>query len=242
MDAPQYWPFVHEYSIQNAAVAALQFWMADLKQYIPSNAIDCINTAFFYNDFTQQMWTLPEEVLFGCFMTTLNSTFQTELSQEEEGYECASESFNIPTPLSRAPGVYHVSTRENFSFDPTNLGQLPIVPELYDGYSPQGYRCHSFICHRLVFTSSDEESPVTPDDSNQNYPSVPSHRCAEPSPTTPTMDHFLTEAWDDNSPKNTFQQHLWMMMFGQKIQFLIDSYVFMKPLSWTASVPPPAHI
>ena len=27
MDAPQYWPFAQEYSIWNATVAALQFWM-----------------------------------------------------------------------------------------------------------------------------------------------------------------------------------------------------------------------
>ena len=30
MDATDYWPFAREYSIWNAAVAALQFWMADL--------------------------------------------------------------------------------------------------------------------------------------------------------------------------------------------------------------------
>ena len=31
MDASQYWPFTHEYSIWSAAVETLQFWMADLK-------------------------------------------------------------------------------------------------------------------------------------------------------------------------------------------------------------------
>ena len=40
---------------------------------------------------------------------------------------------------------------------------------------------------------------MTPDDSHQTYPSAPAHRCAEPSPTTPTTDQFLTEVWDDDS-------------------------------------------
>ena len=43
-------------------------------------------------------------------MTTLNEAFETELAQEGEGYESGSENFNIPTPLSRAPRIYHVST------------------------------------------------------------------------------------------------------------------------------------
>ena len=30
MNATDYWPFAQEYSIWNAAVTALQFWMADL--------------------------------------------------------------------------------------------------------------------------------------------------------------------------------------------------------------------
>ena len=40
MDATHYWPFAREYSIWNAAVAAQQFWMADLEPYILSNAIE----------------------------------------------------------------------------------------------------------------------------------------------------------------------------------------------------------
>ena len=44
MDATDYWPFAREYSIWNAAVAALHFWMADLNPQMLSNAI---------NEFTQ---------------------------------------------------------------------------------------------------------------------------------------------------------------------------------------------
>ena len=35
--------------------------MADLKQYILSNAIDHVYIAFFYSDFIQQMQASPEE-------------------------------------------------------------------------------------------------------------------------------------------------------------------------------------
>ena len=35
MDATNYWPFAREYSIWNATVAALQFWMEDLKTSHP---------------------------------------------------------------------------------------------------------------------------------------------------------------------------------------------------------------
>ena len=35
MDATHYWPFAREYSIWNAALAALQFWMADLEPQTP---------------------------------------------------------------------------------------------------------------------------------------------------------------------------------------------------------------
>ena len=84
MDATHYWPFPREYSIWNAAVTALQFWTADLKCHILSNAIECIYTAFFYDNSVQQLQNLPEEILFGCFITTLNDTFEREITQEEE--------------------------------------------------------------------------------------------------------------------------------------------------------------
>ena len=92
--------------------------------------------AFFYGDCTQQMQSLPEETLFGHFVTTLNNAFETELAQEDEGYESGGESLNIPTPLSRAPRVYHVSSIEELSFDPANFDQSPPTPEYHEGHSP----------------------------------------------------------------------------------------------------------
>ena len=160
MDASQYWPFAHDYSIWNATVTALQFWRADLKPHILSNTIDWVYAALFYSDFTQLIWNIPEEILFSCFVTILNDAFVTELVQEDEVYESGSESFNIPTPLSRAPRIYHVSRREEFSFDPGNFGPSPTTPEQCEWTSCHRYRCHSFTWHQLVFTSSNDESPV----------------------------------------------------------------------------------
>ena len=136
--------------------------MADLKPHIPSNILDQVYAAYFYDDFTQQMQSLPKEMLFICFVTTLNNAFETELVQEDKGYESGSESFNIPTLLSRALSIYHFSIMEELSFDTANFGQSPTTPGHYEEHSPPGYRCHSFTCHQLEFTSSDDESPVRP--------------------------------------------------------------------------------
>ena len=99
MDATHYWPFPREYSVWNAAVTALQFWMADLKPHILNNATERVYIAFFCCDSAQQLRNMSEEVLFGHFMTTLNDTFERELVQEDEGYEIGSKNLSIPTHL-----------------------------------------------------------------------------------------------------------------------------------------------
>ena len=103
MDAVHYWPFAGEFSIWNATFTALQFCTANLKPHILSNTTEKVYTAFFYSTSAQQLWYLPEEILFSCFVTTLNDTFQKELAQENEGYESGHETLNIATPLQRAP-------------------------------------------------------------------------------------------------------------------------------------------
>ena len=154
-----FWPFAQEYSIWNAAVAALQFWTVDLKPHILSNAIEQVYAAFFYSNSTQQLQSLPEEILFSHFMTTLNDTFEIELTQEDEGYESGSESLNILTPLRRTPQIYQVSASKNLSFNHTT----PLTTaEQHPVLSPQRYRNCSPVCHYLVFSSSNEESLVRP--------------------------------------------------------------------------------
>ena len=81
------------------------------------------------------MGHLPEETLFGHFITILNNVFEAELAQEDEGYESGSESFNIPTPLSRALRIYYVSTMEELTFNSTNFGQSATLPEHHEEHS-----------------------------------------------------------------------------------------------------------
>ena len=118
MNVTDYWPMAREYSVWNAAVAALQFWTADLKAHVLSSAIEQVYNAFFYSTSTHLLCQQSNEVLFSHFMTTLNTAFRRKLKLDDEGYESGSENFNIPTPLRRTSKIHHVSSDENVSFDP----------------------------------------------------------------------------------------------------------------------------
>ena len=142
-------------------------------------------------------------------MTTLNDAFETDLAQEDNGYESRSENFNTPTPLSRILRIYHGSAREDFSFNPSHFGESPTTPMQHEETSSCQYRCCSFTCHQLVFTSSNDESPVRPQHSITDARS-PVTRRAELSSSvhqnlnnlithTPKPDLFLTDAWDDDT-------------------------------------------
>ena len=76
MDATGYWPMAREYSVWNAAIAALQFWTADLKAHALSSAIKEVYTTFFYAASAHTLHQQSDEVLFSHFMTTLNTAFE----------------------------------------------------------------------------------------------------------------------------------------------------------------------
>ena len=104
-----------EYSIWNAAVAALQFWTGDLEVHVLSSTIEQVYNAFFYSTSTHLLCQQSDEILFSCFMTILNATFESKLALEDKGYESNSENFNIPTPLRRTSKIHNVSSVENRS-------------------------------------------------------------------------------------------------------------------------------
>ena len=118
MNVTNYWPMDREYSVWNATISALQFWTADLKAHVLSSAIEQLYNAFFYSTSTHLLCQQSDEVLFGCFITTLNAAFESKLTLEDKGYESGSENFNIPTPLRRTSRIHHVSSDKNISFDP----------------------------------------------------------------------------------------------------------------------------
>ena len=121
MDATDYWPMAREYSIWNTAIVSLQFWTVDLAKLTLGNAREEVYLALFYTASTHTLCQQSDEILFGCFMTTLNAAFERKLALEDEGYESSSENFNMPTPLRKALKIHHVSSIGNASFDPESV-------------------------------------------------------------------------------------------------------------------------
>ena len=79
---------LHENILYGKPVSVLHFWMEDIEPHVLSHAIDWVYTAytaFFYGNHAQQIWNLPEEILFSHFMAFLNDTFEVELTQEDKG-------------------------------------------------------------------------------------------------------------------------------------------------------------
>ena len=155
MDPIDYWPMAREYSVWNATEEALQFWTADLEAHILSSIVEQVYNAFFYSTSMHLLCQQSDEILFSCFMTTLNATFESKLALEDEGYESGSENFNIPTPLRRTSKIHHVSSVKNASFDPD-----PVTPH---GTGTQESHCRP-VCRCLTFNSSEEDDVDTPTD------------------------------------------------------------------------------
>ena len=118
MNVTDYWPMAREYPVWNATVAALQFWTTDLKAHVLSSTIEQVHNTFFYSTSTHLLCQQSDEVLFSHFKTTLNATFGSKFTLEDEGYESGSENFKVPTPVRRTSRMHHVSSDENISFDP----------------------------------------------------------------------------------------------------------------------------
>ena len=164
MDPVDYWLMAREYSLWNAVIAALQFWTADLKPHMLSSTIEQVYNAFFYSTSMHLLCQQSDEILLGCFMTTLNAAFESKLALEDEGYESGSKNFNIPTPLSRTSKIHHISSIENASFDPN-----PVKP-----CSTGTKESHCRLVHRhLTFSSSQEDDDDTPTDEIPSPNSTP---------------------------------------------------------------------
>ena len=53
MNTTDYWLMAREYSVWNAAVAALQFWTADLEAHVLSSDTEEVYPTFFYSTSAQ---------------------------------------------------------------------------------------------------------------------------------------------------------------------------------------------
>ena len=79
-----------EYSIWNAAAAALQLWIADLEAHFLSSTIEQVYNASFYSISTHLLCWQSDEILFSHFETTLKAAFESKLALEDEGFENSS--------------------------------------------------------------------------------------------------------------------------------------------------------
>ena len=118
MGITDYWPIAVEYLIWNATIASLQFWTADLNMTTLGIGMEEVYSAFFYTTSINTLHQHSDEILFGCFMTTLSAAFKQKLALEDEGYESSSENFNMPPPLRKMPKIYHMSSVKHASFNP----------------------------------------------------------------------------------------------------------------------------
>ena len=162
MNVTDYWPMAQEYSVWNAAVAALKFWTTDLEAHVLSSAIEQVYNAFLYSMSTHLLHQQSDEVLFGCFVTTLNTTFESKLALEDQGYKSGSENFNIPTPLRRTSRIHHILSDQNISFDPVTACSM---------HTSQSH-CKP-IQHQLTFSSSDDDDDTSTVDNSSPSSTAP---------------------------------------------------------------------
>ena len=76
MNITDYWPMAREYLIWNATIASLQFWTADLNVTTLGITTEEVYSAFFYTTSTYTLCQQYDEILFSCFVTTLNAAFE----------------------------------------------------------------------------------------------------------------------------------------------------------------------
>ena len=117
-------------------------------------------------------------------MTTLNAAFESKLAIEDEGYERSAENFKITTPLRRTSKIYHVSSVENVSFDPSPVTLC----------SAGTRQLHCRPVHRCLTYSSSEDDDDTP---TEEIPSPDS---------TPVQYH--ADAFQQPSSKYTLNAHV----------------------------------
>ena len=166
MDAADYWPMVREYSIWNTTIASLQFWTEDLDPVTLGRATECVYTTFFYSPSSHTLHQQSNEILFGCFVITLNAVFDQQLSLADEGYESGSDTIDLPTPLRKTPRLHHVPSMEHASFDPA-----PTTPCITPQTPPRP------VCRCLSFSSADsytpDSTPECSEDEKEHFQMVP---------------------------------------------------------------------
>ena len=132
-------------------------------------------------------------MFFGCIVTTLNDAFECELAQKGERYESGSESMVIPTPLCKAPWLYHVSTQESLSFRPATPRACPSPGSL-----------NTLHCH-LTF----EEDRDTPYHSMEHH--LPDENTLACHLTSMEEEDEDEEDAEEHFPTSSLDDDVWMI-------------------------------
>ena len=156
METAEYWLMAHEYAIWNAAIAPLQIWAEDLNLITLGIASECIYTTLFWTPTSHTLCQLSEDVLFGCFVITLNAAFTQQLSLADEGYESGSDTIDLPTPLRKTPCIHHVSSMDHASFNPAHTTPHRTVTLTPSRFPQMPTRP---VCRHLSFNSNSDQDP-----------------------------------------------------------------------------------
>ena len=150
-----YWLVAREYSVWNTAIAALQFWTADLKAHILSSTIEPVYNAFFYSTSTYMLCQQSDEALFSHFMTTLNA---------------ACLKVNSPLKMKAMTVVAKILTYPHHLEEPPRFTTFPVlrmhpltcIQSYHTAQVPGTHHCR-LVCRHLTFSFSEED-----DDGNSN--------------------------------------------------------------------------
>ena len=90
--------------------------------------------------------------------------FDQQLSLADEGYECGSDTIDLPTPLGKTPRIHHISSMEHASFNPA-----PVTPCNTPQTPPRP------VHRQLSFSSADDNTLECPEDEEdkENFQMVP---------------------------------------------------------------------
>ena len=159
MDVTDYWPMVREYSIWNPTIASLQFWTEDIDPVTLGRATEHVYTTFFYSSSNHTLHQQSHEMLFGCFVITLNAAFDPQLTLTDY-------TTDLLTPLRKTPRIHHVSSMEHASFDPAST-----TPHSTPQTPPRP------VCRCLSFSSADgytpDSTPECSEDKEEDFQMVP---------------------------------------------------------------------
>ena len=141
-----------------------------------------------------------DEVLFGHFMTTPNTAYESKLTLEDEGYDSGSKNFNIPIPIRRTSKIHHISNEEHASFDPDPV--MPCSTGIRELPCRLVNRCQTF-------NSSSSEDDDTPKDEtpspNSTLPVQHHTDTLQQSPSKCTLHMYVTLEAEEDDMEEDFQ-------------------------------------